>query len=250
MDNETPEETVKRKTVKREMVKNEKLPAISPVHMNQNLFCAIDIETTGLEFTKHEILQLAILPLNADFTPSKHFRPFEIKIKPENLDTAEEQADVVNKGLLRRAMTEGIERWTAADFLNDWFTSLKLPERKKIIPLGCNYSFDRDFILNFLGGPLSYDQYFRSDYRDVQMTALSINDMCDFHAIRIPFPKVKLSYLCSCLLVEHINKHDALGDCVATAEVYRRLMRYKDYEGSIKVEAAKHEQETEWMRKK
>lgn len=201
----------------------------SSVHLNGNLLCAIDTETTGLNFVQNEILQLCILPLGPDLKPSQEYRPFELKIKPEKLDTADPQADRINRGLLQAAMTDGIERWTAVDFLSDWFKKLKLPEKKKIVPLGCNYSFDRDFLLDFVGGPLSYEEYFRNDYRDVMLTALAINDMCDFHSERIPFPKYGLTYLCSCLGVEHRNRHDAVGDCIATAEVYRRLMRFKDH---------------------
>lgn len=201
----------------------------SAKHLNGNLICVIDTETTGLKAGFHEILQLAILPLGPDLTPSTYFRPFEIKIKPEWPERAEDAAVKVNRGLLQAACIEGIERWTAVEFLESWFNDLRLGFRKQIVPLGANYQFDRDFIREFVGGPESYNQFFRSDYRDVQLAALAINDMCDWHSERIPFPKVNLSYLCSQLGMERINAHDAMGDCLATAEVYRRLMRYHNY---------------------
>ena len=38
--------------------------------MGQVIFAAIDIETTGLDVEKHEIIDFAIVPLNDDFKVS------------------------------------------------------------------------------------------------------------------------------------------------------------------------------------
>lgn len=139
---------------------------------------------------------------------------------------------------MHTALTYGIERWSAVELLREWFYKLKLPERKKIVPLGANWSHDERFIREFMGGPESYEEIFRSDYRDVQKTALTLNDMYDWHSEAIPFPKVNLAYLCSCLGVEQINKHDATGDAIATAEVYRKLMRLKDNWNPVPIPAS------------
>src|SRR5207302_4155191 len=95
-------------------------------------------------------------------------------------------------------------------------------------PLGSNYSFDRDFLIQFMGGVLSYDYIFRSDFRDTMLAAVHHNDLADWHNERIPFPKYNLQYLCRILGVENPVRHRAIPDALATAEVYRRLMRYKD----------------------
>jgi DNA polymerase III epsilon subunit-like protein len=50
----------------------------------------------------------------------------------------------------------------------------------------------------------------------------TISSMVD---IEIPFPKVNLQYLCSQLKVERDRSHEAMQDCVATAEVYRKMLR-------------------------
>ncbi len=80
-----------------------------------------------------------------------------------------------------------------------------------------------------MGGSESYAEIFRDDFRDVQKMALTVNDMCDWHSEAIPFPKVNLAYLAASLGMEQFKAHDAISDCLATGEIYRRMMRYKDY---------------------
>lgn len=201
----------------------------SAVHLNGNLLVAIDTETTGLIAGKHDILQLAAVPVSPDLTPSQEYQPFNMYIQPKRPENADPEAFKVSKVRLTDAIVNGIEAWSAVDRFSEWFYSLRLPPGKKIVPLGANFQFDQGFLLDFLGGPLSYDEFFRSDYRDVQKVALYLNDVADFMSERIPFPKVKLTYLCSCLKIPHPNAHDALADCVASIEVYRRLMRYRDH---------------------
>lgn len=203
--------------------------ARSAVHLNGNLLVAIDTETTGLIAGFHDILQLALVPVSPDLTPSREYMPFNMIIQPKRPENADDTAGKVSKTRLVDAITNGIEAWTAVDRFRDWFESLRLPPGKKIVPLGANFQFDHSFLLDFFGGPLSYDEFFRSDYRDVQKAALFINDVADFMSEKIPFPKVKLTYLCSCLKIPHPNAHDAVADCCATIEVYRRLMRYRDH---------------------
>ncbi len=203
--------------------------AYSPQHLNGHLLAAVDTETTGLNPFRHDMLQLCILPLGPDLKPSKEFKFLELKIRPERVHHADPQAGRVNKGLLQQCQTYGIERWAAVELVLEWFKKLKLPMNKKIVPVGANYVHDRDFIREFMGGPESYAEIFRDDFRDVQKMALTVNDMCDWHSEAVPFPKTFLVYLASCLGIERVKAHDAIGDCLATAEIYRRMMRYKEF---------------------
>lgn len=200
--------------------------SISSVHFNHNLFCSIDTEGTGLIPGTHEVIQLAVIPLSPDITPSKHYPIFELRIRPENLDAIDPDMKGLNRDLIVDTRLHGMEHWAAVDYFRSWFyDKLKLPVGKKITPLGCNFeAYDRPMLVEFFGGVASYEEFFRSDVRDVQRTALALNDFADWNSIRIPFPKVDLSYLCSCLNIENRNRHNALSDAVATAEVYRRMM--------------------------
>jgi DNA polymerase III epsilon subunit-like protein len=148
-------------------------------------------------------------------------------MKPRRLENIDLEANKINRGRVTQAINEGMEPETAEERLREWFQSLRLPVKKSIVPLGSNYAFDRDFIMDWLGGPLSYGEFFRNDYRDTSLTGLMLNDMAFWAEDRIPFPKTSLKYLCSQLGVAHVNAHDAVGDCLATIEVYRRLMRWR-----------------------
>jgi DNA polymerase III epsilon subunit-like protein len=196
-------------------------------HFNGNLLCAVDCETTGLLWNKHDIIQIAIIPVTLGFEPNLDIPYFHCFMKPRRPENIDLDSNKINRGRVIEAMNNGLEPDTAEERLREWFQQLRLPVRKTIVPLGSNYCFDRDFIQDWLGGPLSYAEFFRNDHRDTMLTALMINDMFSWSEEKIPFPKTGLGYLCNLLNVAHPNAHDAVGDCLATIEVYRRLMKWR-----------------------
>jgi DNA polymerase III epsilon subunit-like protein len=198
--------------------------ARSAVHLNGNLLCAVDTETTGLVAGFHDIIQISVIPLTPALEPIQPF--FTTRLQPKRPQNFDDASTTAHKITLQEATEFGIDPWTAVELFDEWFNSLKLPERKKIVPLGHNFPFDRDFIKDFLGGILNYDHVFRSDFRDTMHTALFLNDLADYRSEPIPFPKVNLKYLCSQLGVAHENAHDAFADCVACVEVYKKLLKF------------------------
>lgn len=58
-------------------------------HLNGNLLCCIDTETTGLISGTHDIWQIAVLPLDENIQPLKGVFPFymDIKIKDPSVVT-------------------------------------------------------------------------------------------------------------------------------------------------------------------
>lgn len=204
---------------------------ISSVHLNGNLLCAIDTETTGLIPGYHDIIQIAILPLTPDYRPNtREFPAFNLKLKPRRPENASPEAMRVNRRKIADCINHGMDPDTAVDRLQEWFEKLRLAPNKRIVPLGANYAnHDKPFIVDWVGGYLNYNALFRNDDRDVQRAANFINDACDWHSVKIPFPKTKVSYLCSLLSVENMAAHDAMSDCLATAEIYRKLMRWWDH---------------------
>lgn len=198
-------------------------PHSSMQHLNGNLLCAVDVETTGLISKKHDIIQLAILPLDSQIKPSSTAPPFYINMQPKHPENIDHAALKINKTELAHLIINGFDPWKAADMLDEWFERLKLPVNKRIVPLGHNWIFDCDFIKEWMGD-LSFQHVFDFHYRDSMTAALYLNDRADHHNEKYPFPKVSLQYCCSQLEVKNINAHDALADCVATAEVYRRML--------------------------
>lgn len=197
------------------------------IHLNGNLLCAIDVETTGVIPGFNDLIQVAILPLDGNLQPLKTVQPFYLNLTPQRIENIDAKAMKITKLTLAGMILNSTNPDTAADLLEDWFTKLNLPitsnSHKRIAPLWSNGSFDKSFLIEWLGRD-TYNHYFYFQERDTQALALSINDRFDFHVEKIPFPKVGLPYLASCFNVVNENAHDALSDCYTTAEVYRRML--------------------------
>jgi oligoribonuclease (3'-5' exoribonuclease) len=193
------------------------------VHLNGNLLCAVDVETTGVDPQKNDIWQIAVLPLDANIKPLQGIMPFYVNMRlkrPENIDP---KAMNVGKADLAQLQLHAIDPWKAVDLFIEWFERLGLPEKKRIAPLASNWLFDRDFIIEWMGR-LSFDYYFHFHYRDTQASALFMNDRADRHIEKVPHPKVGLGYLGNLYGAQNLKAHDALQDCLQTAEVYSKMM--------------------------
>ena len=192
-------------------------------HINGNQLCAIDVETTGTQAGFHEIWQVAILPLDSRIKPAQDILPFYLDLKviyPERIDP---KAIKLPKGEFARKQQRAIEPFTAADLLDDWFDRLKLPIYKRICPLAQNWPFDRSFLMAWLGVE-AYEHLFSPLYRDSMTAAIFHSDLCDFRSDKIKFVQYNLQYICQKLNIVNQKQHDALQDCITTAEVYRRLL--------------------------
>ncbi len=192
-------------------------------HLNGHLLCAVDVETTGLRPGYHDIWQIAILPLDATIKPLKGIHPFcmDIKLKyPERLDT---KAVLLPMSEFVRRQTHAVEAFTCADLFDEWFDRLGLPLHKRIVPLAQNWPFDREFLKEWIGME-SFNQAFFPVYRDTMAAAAFDSDLCDFRSEKVLYSNYNLSFLCSKLDVQNAKAHDALQDCIATAECYRRML--------------------------
>ncbi len=183
-------------------------------HHNGALLCAIDTETTGTDCSKHEIIEICILPLDANYGPSQVIMPFQLDIKPDKPENIDFEALRVmrqcddfylenvckDRKALANATMRGMDKSKAADLLVEWFENLKLGMFK------------------------TFEYIFDPRYRDTMGTSLFLNDVADMMGEKYPYPKNNLQYLCSELKVERERSHTAVDDCVATAEVYRRMI--------------------------
>lgn len=198
-------------------------------HLNGKMVCVIDTETTGLDPRYNEIWQICILPLDGALRPDKNYLPFYIMIKPDHPEYIDWNVPVFkrNKPKIMEAMERGHSSEIASGMLHQWVDKLNLPVTKfgtrcKIEPLGHNYSFDKAFIEQWLT-VIDYQDLFDYHYRDTMIAALYLNDRAGMHAEKVPYSKVSLSWVCEALGVENPCAHDAVGDCLATAECYRKM---------------------------
>lgn len=200
-----------------------KSPHSSLVHLNGNLFSAIDVETTGEVVGHHEIWQIAIVPLDINIKPLQNVIPFEMKLKlrrPENID---KKAIKVSRIDFASYQLQAIDADKAVDLFEDWFAELELPLSRKLVPLAQNWPFDRGFVEEWMG-PEHFKRYFHFHFRDTMSTAQFLNDRADAYSEKIPFPKVGLKDLSNFFHVTNLKAHDALQDCVTTAAVYRGML--------------------------
>jgi len=195
----------------------------SLVNINHNLLAAVDVETTGTMPGYHEIIQIAVQPLNSDMEPLEDVHPFYWKIAPMYPERAEKEATIIHGIDIFKLAKEGVSQERVADLFDEWFQRLELPFRKSLVPLAHNWAFEAGFLKAWLGME-SFNQFFHPHPRDSMLFAVSINDRAHFHGEQIPFPTVGLSAMCKQLHIPVINAHDALADALAEAKVYKTLM--------------------------
>ena len=179
-----------------------------------NIFAAVDLETSGLEPGWHEVLEIAIVPLNSNFTISTEFPEFSCRIRAEHPERVDPKAIAVNK--LNPSEGEGIADVRAE--LVQWALENGITS---ITPLTHNLKFDLDFMCS------AFPEFFRifTYYgRDTMRLALSMNDVFQMQEADLRFGSVSLRSLKLALGVEGEVQHHALEDAKDAAHVYRKLM--------------------------
>jgi DNA polymerase III epsilon subunit-like protein len=193
-------------------------------HLNGNLLCVLDCETTGLKAGYHDLIQIAIIPLDNQLNVNQERLPFITNLKPKRPENADPGAFRVNKLSLADCILKGLDPYSAADLFDAWFEKLKLMPGKKICALAHNLPFDRSFILDWLGHE-SYHQYFDHHYRDTCVVANYLNDRADLMSEKFPFPKINLSYVAAQLQIVNPDAHTAVGDAMTTALCYKAMLQ-------------------------
>lgn len=194
-------------------------------HLNGAILCAIDIETTGLRADQHDIIQIAILPIDGYLQLDKTRRIFAIDpMKPRRPENADEKAMRISKSDLANCLIRGMDAYKAADLFVSWWEKLGMAPGKRLQPLACNWVFERAFLIDWLGFE-TFDMIFDARYRDVMTNAIFANDRASWEQEPYPFPKVNLEYLCTKLQIERTARHNALDDARVTIEVFRRQVQ-------------------------
>lgn len=195
----------------------------SLINMNGDLLCAVDTETTGLIPGYHEIIQIAIVPLDSNMEQHPGLKPFYINIAPDHPER-ESGAGAVHGITMESLMANGVSQVDSADMFDEWFTNLELPFGRRIIPLAHNWAFERGFLLQWLGLE-TFTDIWSGHPRDTLILGNLLNDLAAWHGRNIPFPRLNLGAMCETMGVKLLNAHDALGDCLATAALYRNMLR-------------------------
>ncbi len=173
----------------------------------------IDTETTGTDPEKHEIIELAVIIAKQVERPGKGpkleiITEKEWKIKPEHLETAEEQALRVN----------GYNEvdWMFASPLKGVMEEFaKLTESCTFV--SHNLTFDYNFVAKAFEktGVENRMHYGKLDTISIAFARLYDAPLADRFSLRA---------LCELLKVDNTKAHTALADTRALVEVYRKLM--------------------------
>ena len=178
-----------------------------------DIFAAIDLETTGLDVSRCEILDMAIVPLESDFTISKTIPEFTARIKAEHPEFAEAQALEIN----RLNPADGESRTVVLGNLIAWMNENGIG---KIVPVAHNLEFDMSF-LNKTFPELR--KAFSHHGRDSMRLALAVNDIVRRENGEVKFPGASLRGVKDGLGLDGEIQHNAFEDAKDAALVYRRL---------------------------
>jgi DNA polymerase III epsilon subunit family exonuclease len=173
--------------------------------MKKHNFAFIDIETTGLNLFKHEIIEIGCVLTTPNL---KIIEKFELKIKPERIKDADSIALKVNHYNEK-----------------DWEQALGLEKAinifskkvKDCIMVGHNVIFDAGFLeyafnKSKIKNPMHYHKLdtisiaWAKLHNDPKLEHLSLHEMCARFGIK------------------NENAHSALSDAYATFELYKKLM--------------------------
>ncbi|MHA1952495.1 MAG: 3'-5' exonuclease [Candidatus Heimdallarchaeaceae archaeon] len=174
-------------------------------------YFAFDVETTGLDPEKHEILQLGAILLDDDL---KRIDSGQMKLMPKHWERADKEALIINKvdpstwEPTHKSTKEALNKLHS--FVNKYF-----PPSEKLIPLGHNVSFDLDFLRSLYK---EEEKMWIYHYHKID----TINwAMLWGKVTKTPIKSYKLCDICELFNIKLDNAHDAMSDVKATVEIAR-----------------------------
>jgi DNA polymerase III epsilon subunit-like protein len=181
--------------------------------MKDSLLAFLDVETTGFDPERHEIVQIGIVLAKQNPRPGKGpeltiVEEIDLKIKPEHIETADEEALRIN------GYNEG--EWMFAPDLKPTMEMLS----KKLdgaILVAHNLAFDNSFMeaaWKKTGVENTMKRY--------KLDTISIA-FARFYE-RDGDMRYSLGYLCDIFGIKNENAHTALADAKALYQVYKKMM--------------------------
>ena len=173
--------------------------------MKGHKFAFIDIETTGLNLLRHEIIEIGCVITTPDL---ELIEDFELKIKPKHIEDADPVALKVNH--------YDEENWQSAHSLKKAMEIFS-EKVKDCIMVGHNVAFDAGFLEHAfneikIGNTLHYHKL---DTVSISWAKLHSDPDLEHFSLR---------EMCVRFGIKNERAHTALSDARATFELYKKLM--------------------------
>jgi DNA polymerase III epsilon subunit-like protein len=173
----------------------------------------LDIETGGFSITKNGVCEIALIAVNKQNeivdTFHEFIKPYTREESSEELVSYKEDAMAINGIKIENLITEGTE---VGLVVNRLITFIKKNDIEIIIGHNSNlFDIPRiEYLLNRFAG-YSIANFNKEDTMHIAKSILNL-------------PVFKLKYLCEYFGITNIKEHSALGDALATFELYNKLM--------------------------
>lgn len=196
--------------------------------MNYKHYLVIDTETTGLDPEKgHEITQLSAMAIDAASLKPHSAGKFNVFIRPQRPELAEEGALKVAKGSYDKAMAEGIHPKVAAEKFVE-FAERVNPNGKtffKPIFTGWNVPFDWKFVNHLL-----FEHNVCTTEGERPFHYSSVDVMTMYFALLESDPDTSDFRMDTVLkrfgIVRKSDSHDAMEDVELCADLLRRGLHF------------------------
>lgn len=184
---------------------------------NRN-FVLVDVETTGFDEKKHQILELGILVIK----DLKVIDEFEVKIKHKEYAISAKAMEV-NKINILEHEKEAIEEKEAVELILKFLNDNKAEEEEGYIVIGQNIGFDIKFLeAMFLRCYLIKEYRKVISYRNLDLMQLVLIKNIEG---KINLEKQDLDHILSKLNIEiPANRHRALMDCKLEYQAMIKLL--------------------------
>jgi DNA polymerase III subunit alpha, Gram-positive type len=169
----------------------------------------VDLETTGVNPFKHEIIEIGcLIAKQNDAGQWVVTEEFEFKVKPEHIETAEVEALRINR--------YDESEWMFAHTQEE---ALKTLSQKcdGCVMVGQNVSFDYGFLASKFGKYGITDPFFYAKLDTISLAYMRFRKDAEMTSFT-------LRELCERLGIKNEKTHTALADIRATFEVFKKLM--------------------------
>lgn len=179
---------------------------------------AFDIRTTGADPERHEICQLAAVPLNSEYQPAAAKPYLILNICPDFRDTVDFSHMTKFCQPYEQLILSGCSQADAIRLWRDWRDQIsKMP----ILPLAYRWHKILPFLLKFLG-----EDIFTEPVRDLQSYLAYVHDRHWFAQYNPGFTSFTRQKLYECCKVPCLDLKDPMLTCLADAQCFRMLLTH------------------------